>query len=203
LIRRQGKNVAIDAKRIALVIGHPDPRGGHYCHALAAAFIDGAREAGREVRVITVTDIPDLTDKDEFESPATSPVVISAQETLTWAQHVVVIFPLWLGMMPAKLKSFFEQTFRPSFAFVFGKNSIPKRLLKGRSARIVVTMGMPAFAYRWYFGAHGTRALRRSVLRFCGFGPVLETRIGNVESPTPDARNRWLGRLREFGFHGG
>lgn len=53
--------------------------------------------------------------------------------------------------MPALLKAFFEQTFR--YGFALGKEErIPEGLLKGKSARIVVTMGMPAFIYRWYLG---------------------------------------------------
>jgi putative NADPH-quinone reductase len=34
------------------------------------------------------------------------------------------------------------------------KEGFPKRLLAGRSARIVVTMGMSVLLYRWYFGAY-------------------------------------------------
>jgi len=31
----------------------------------------------------------------------------------------------------------------------YNPKGLPKRLLAGRSARIVVTMGMPALMYRW------------------------------------------------------
>lgn len=190
-----------DVQRIALVIGHPDPRGGHFCHALAAAYCEGARREGREVCVLNVVDTPDLHSKEEFEGGVACSTVLAAQQTLQWADHVVFVFPLWLGTMPAKLKSFLEQVLRPGFAFRVGKR--PERLLLGRSARIVVTMGMPAFLYRWYFGAHGTRGLRRSILQFCGFAPVAETHIGSVEAPSSaDARRRWLDRMREFGALG-
>ena len=28
------------------------------------------------------------------------------------------------------------------------------KVLKGKSARIIMTMGMPGIVYRWWFGAH-------------------------------------------------
>ena len=31
-------------------------------------------------------------------------------------EHLVIVFPLWLGDMPAVLKGFFEQVLRPGFA---------------------------------------------------------------------------------------
>ena len=67
---------------------------------------------------------------------------------MRWAQHWVFLFPLWHGTMPALLKGFLEHIFRPGFAMEYQKNGFPKRLLAGRSARIVVTMGMPVLLYR-------------------------------------------------------
>ena len=67
----------------------------------------------------------------------------------------------------AKLKGFLEQVFRPDVAY--GKSESGQtwtKLLKGKSARIIVTMGMPAPVYRWYFGAHGLKNLERNMMRF-------------------------------------
>jgi putative NADPH-quinone reductase len=187
-------------RRIALIQGHPDTTSGHYCRALADAYAAGADEGGHEIRCIDVAtlDFPLLHSKYEFEQDGPPEAIRSAQESIKWADHIVIIYPLWLGLMPARLKAFLEQVFRPGFAFHIGANAM-QRLLKGRSARIVVTMGMPALVYRWYFGAHGLKALRRSVLGFCGFGPIRDTLIGTVESTHLDARLRWLKKLRALG----
>ena len=74
---------------------------------------------------------------------------------------------------------------------------LPKKLLKGRSARILVTMGMPAFFYRIYYRAHSVRNLKRNILEFCGFGPVRTTLIGMVEGK-PAARAPWLARMAQL-----
>ena len=109
-------------------------------------------------------------------------------------------YPLWLGGMPALLKGFLEQVLRPGFAFSMDKASAKK--LKGRTARIVVTMGMPALIYRWYFGAHGLKMLKRSILGFCGIGPVGSTLFGAVEG-NPRGRDAALAKMRVLGAQGG
>jgi putative NADPH-quinone reductase len=63
----------------------------------------------------------------------------SAQADMSLANHLVLFLPLWLGGMPALLKG-----------------------LRGRSARVVVTMALPAVLYRWYFRAHSVKVLERN-----------------------------------------
>ena len=36
--------------RIALIQGHPTSSGGHFCHALAEAYAEGAFAGGHQVR---------------------------------------------------------------------------------------------------------------------------------------------------------
>ena len=73
----------------------------------------------------------------------------------------------------------------------------------GRSARIVVTMGMPSFLYKWYFRAHGIRSFERNVLGFVGIGPIHETLLGMVESRDQATRERWLVRITDLGRKAG
>ncbi|HEX4984636.1 MAG TPA: NAD(P)H-dependent oxidoreductase [Burkholderiales bacterium] len=185
--------------RIAIIQGHPDAAARHFCHALEAAYADAARQAGHEVRAMDVAklEVGPVRSKAEWEQ-APMPAIREAQETMAWAGHLVVFFPLWLGCMPALLKAFFEHALRPQFA---GKTcSLSDRPLAGRSARVIVTMGMPALAFRWYFGAHGLRVLERNILKFRGAGPVRASLVGSVEG-SPRRRDRWLARMRDLGGH--
>lgn len=126
-----------------------------------------------------------------------------AQEAIGWAEHLVILYPLWLGTMPALLKAFLEQVFRPGFAFEMPAGAgLSKKLLSGKSARIVVTMGMPAFFYRWYFRAHSLKSLERNILGFCGIGPIKESLIGIVEAPNGARRGKWLAKTRALGRAG-
>ena len=89
----------------------------------------------------------------------------------------------------------------PGFAFKRSRDNggFGKKGLTGRSARVVVTMGMPALVYRHCFRAHAVRALERNVLGFVGIAPVHETLVGGVGGLGADDRARWLDRLRTLG----
>ncbi len=144
------------SKRIVIINGHPDSSEARFVHALAAAYRSGAEAMGHEVRTIAVgrLEFSSLRSNAQFQEEAPPRAIRESQESIAWAQHLVILYPLWLGGMPGLLKSFFEQLMRPGFAFdAASKRGLPRRLLKGRSARIIVTMGMPSLFYRWYYRA--------------------------------------------------
>jgi putative NADPH-quinone reductase len=193
-------------RRIAIVQGHPDARGGRFAHALAGAYAAGAAGGGHETRIIDVAqiDFPLLRAQDDWQDGVPPAPIQRAQETIAWAEHIVILYPLWLGSMPALLKAFFEQVMRPGFATSKVEAGTSwKKLLTGRSARIVVTMGMPAWIYRWYFGAHSLKSLERNILGFVGMSPVRETLVGGVETCGAAAREKWLDKLQSLGQAGG
>jgi putative NADPH-quinone reductase len=203
-------------KRIAILQGHPDARGHRFGNALADAYADGARAAGHEIKRIVVTklEFPLLRNSEDFYQGATPEGIVPAQDAIRWADHLVIFYPLWHGNLPALLHAFFEQTFRPGFAIQIGKGLTPKKLFEGKTARIVVTMGMPALFYRWYYGAHSLKSLKRNILGFSGIGPVKTTLIGMLGAGAggPDGvfptlmsikqREKWLGKVHSLGREG-
>jgi putative NADPH-quinone reductase len=192
-------------KQILLIQGHPDASQRHLGHALEDAYADGAVKAGHEVRRINVgtLDFPLLRSQQEWEKGSLPPSLAEAQEAIRWAQHIVLFFPLWLGEMPALLKGFLEQVARPGFAFSGeGNNPLAHKRLKGRSARMVVTMGMPALVYRWFYRAHSIKSLERNILGFVGIAPVNETLIGMVGNMEPETAEKWFGKLEKLGANG-
>lgn len=192
-------------KRIAIIQGHPDQSSLRFCRAFAAAYCEGAKAAGHNVDTVDVArlEFPLLRSKDEYENGPVPDSIRRAQDIVKSADHVLIVFPLWLGDMPALLKAFFEQTFRPGFSHAFGEGSgLPRQLLKGKSARIVITMGMPALFYRYFFAAHGLKNLKRNILRFCGFSPVRETLIGMIEDKDRKPREAWLVKASALGQAG-
>ena len=191
------------AKRIAIIQGHPDAAGHHLLNAMADAYAEAAISAGHQVRRIEVArlDFPLLRTQAEFESGELPPALTQAREDMRWAEHWVFLFPLWHGTMPALLKGFLEQIFRPGFAMEYREKGLPRRLLAGRSARIVVTMGMPVLLYRWYFGAFGVRSFERSMLRFAGIKPIRESLFG-LTLADEKKRARWIEAMRRHGANG-
>jgi putative NADPH-quinone reductase len=190
-------------KNIVVIQGHPDPHGQHYCHALAQAYVEGAKSGGHLVRTIDIAhlEFPLLRSAEQYRDNLAPADIFEAQEKINWASHIVIVYPLWLGSVPALLKAFLEQTFREDFAMISRDGSARcVRLLKGKSARLVVSMGMPVLLYRLYFGAYGLKNLERSVLHFAGISPVRETLIGNVERRDSVYRGRWLLKVQRLGY---
>lgn len=191
-------------RRICIIQGHPHGTGGHFCHGLADAYATGARAAGSAVTRLDIAALAPapLTDPADFALPP-GPAMLAAQEAVKEADHLVILFPLWLGTMPAALKAFFEQLARAGFALAPAPSGgWPKQNLRGRSARIVVTMGMPAFFFRWVWGAAGVRCLTTAVLRMAGVAPVRTTYIGGVDALGEAGRAGWLARMERLGGEG-
>lgn len=193
--------------RILLLQGHPDAARPHLCHALAAAYAEGAQAGGHQARTMDVgaLDFPLLRSQHDWEHGALPDTLQEAQQAIHGSDHLVLFFPLWLGDMPAVLKAFLEQVLRPGFAFGAegSRTAFTRKGLAGRSARVVVTMGMPALAYRWYFRAHSLKSLERNILGFVGIAPVDETLIGGVGELDAAAASKWLDRMRALGREAG
>ena len=190
-------------RRVLVIQGHPDRATAHLGHSLAAAYAEGAAAAGHSVRWTRVAELefPLLRSQQSWDHDPVPPGLVQAQADILWAEHIVLFFPLWLGDMPALLKGFLEQVARPGFAFKSseGRTAFTEKALKGRSARVVATMGMPALVYRWYFRAHSVKSLERNILGFVGIAPVHETLIGMVGNFKDRDGAAWLAKLRRLG----
>ena len=188
-------------RTVCILQGHPHGEGKHLCHALADAYADGAKAAGATVRRVDLgkMDIALFRNPAEFVS-APADAIIAAQKAIKASDHLVVIYPLWLGTMPAVVKAFFEQLSRNNFAIeADAKGGWPRQQLKGKSARVIVTMGMPAAAYKLMFGAHGVRGFESSILGMSGIKPIRETLIGGVGALSRNKAEALLARMRRLG----
>jgi putative NADPH-quinone reductase len=189
-------------QRILIIDGHPDPTPERFVHHLAAAYQQGAEERKHTVICVRVADLtfPLLRAKDDYQHGDPPDTLRPCLDALEWATHVVILYPLWLGAMPALLKALLEQIIRPGFAFSTSTlGHWPVKYLRHRSARIVVTMGMPVLAYRLWFRAGSSRSLHRAVLATSGFRPVRTTLIGRAEALSRTARETWSDKLRDLG----
>lgn len=188
-------------KTIAIIIGHPNPDS--YCHALAEAYAQGARSSGAEVRYLDLSKLsfdPNL--KHGYHSRTElEPDLQQAQATISRAEHLVLVYPNWWGSMPAILKGFLDRTLLPGFAFKSKPNSLLyDKLLKGRSARVIVTMDSPGWYYRIFMRNAGHVLIKRAVLQFCGIAPVNVTNVGPIKTSGADKRARWLRKAEALGM---
>jgi putative NADPH-quinone reductase len=186
--------------RIVAIHGHP--RAGSFNRALAEAYLEGAREGGAEVEVLELDalDFDPVLHQGYAEIQPLEPDLVRAQEAIAAADHVLLSFPVWWGAAPAVLKGFFDRTFLPGWAFRFNDPwPLPTRLLKGRSAHVILTMDSPQPVYLALYWRSAHRSVIVGTLRFSGFGPVTQTTVGAVKF-LPDALRRWhLRRMRRLG----
>lgn len=177
--------------RIAIIVGHV--RDGSLCEAIGEAYRRGAAAGGHEVALFATHRMrfdPILHAGFERVQPL-EPDLQAAHDAIFAADHLVIVFPLWLGTLPAILKGFLERVVQPELVEPSKQGRFSKPL-KGKSARVIVTMGMPGFVYRWWFGAYALKMLRRNILGFLGVGPIRSVVHGNVEGVGDAGRKRWL-----------
>lgn len=187
-------------KKVLMILGHPQRES--YGAALAEAYANGVKQSQGELRELFLGDL-------DFEfAPANAfaraddlePDIEAAQAAIAWADHLVFVYPTLWGTIPALLKAFIERSFLPGFAFQPHKDSVWwDKLLKGKSARLIVTMNTPRWIYRWVFGKPGHNTMKRSILNFCGVAPVRITSLGPVARSSARQRERWLQRVQRLG----
>lgn len=186
-------------QRILILDGHPDAES--FCAALHQAYKKGALTSGAEVRSLAIRDLsfePNLAHgyrkRTELE-----PDLLAAQESIRWAEHLVVIHPVWWGSFPALMKGFLDRVFLPGFFFRKDPKS-PRweKLLVGRSGRIIYTLDTPWYLW-WLAGRPAYHALKYITLGYCGVSPIRGTAIGIVRLSTAEWRRRWIEKVETLG----
>ncbi|MCK0153459.1 NAD(P)H-dependent oxidoreductase [Alcanivorax sp. S6407] len=184
-------------KRIAVILGSPDPSS--FCRGLADEYAQAAEQAGNEVRYFRLGEIdfdPVLrlgyNQRQELE-----PGLKEVQEAISWSEHLVLVFPVWWGSMPAILKGMFDRVFLPGYAFKYRKGSqFWDKLLAGRSAQVLITMDTPPWYFRLAYRNPAHNQIRRTILEFTGIKPVEITTFGPVRYANDAKRQRWLEKAR-------
>lgn len=185
---------AVEKMRMMVVCGHP--REGSYCEGLAEAYADAALAAGHQVHLLRLRDSDfELHEKGQDLEPS----LLAAQQEILDSDHLVFVFPVWWGTMPALLKGFLDRVLRPGFAFREREEGGWDGLLGGRTADLLMTMDTPLWIFRSILGAPAVRALRDATLRFCGIKSSRVILLGPVRGSTPAIRSRWLDRAAQCG----
>ena len=188
------------SKKILVILGQPQRHS--YGGALMQAYVEGARAAGAELRELYLGEIKfTACASTTLQNPVElEPDLRDAQAAIKWADHLVFVYPIWWGTIPALLKGFIERVFQPGFAVNFREKSpLWDKLLTGRSARLIVSLNTPAWIYRWYFGRPGHNTMKKTILGFCGVKPVRITEIGPIRGSTEAKRKKWLQQVRALG----
>lgn len=187
-------------KRILVILGHPNKDS--YCEALANAYAEGAKQKGHDIKMLPLHALKfDLNLSAGYQqTQALEPDLLMAQEKINWANHIVIIHPVWWGSVPALLKGFTDRVLLPSYAFKYRKDSpMWDKLLTGKSGRIIYTLDYPIWYYRFVLGAPAEKQLKKMTMEFCGIKPVQVNRFGPIRNSKPEQRSQWLSSALEIG----
>jgi len=188
-------------KRILIINGHPDTESFNY--AIAKAYKKGVEKSNAEIKEIQISDL-DFNPNLQFgyrKRTELEPDLITAQEKIKWANHIVWIYPVWWGSYPAIMKGFIDRVFLPGFAFQKRDNSVWwDKLLTNKSARIIFTLDQPSWYYRWVYGRPSHNAMKKLTLNFIGIKKVKTTTIGPIRLSKEQFRKNWLKKIETLGF---
>jgi putative NADPH-quinone reductase len=186
--------------KVMVVVGHPQQNT--FCEALGKAYAEGAESGGHETTLFLLSQMhfdPILREGYHQEQPL-EPELRNSYAALSGCDHLVIVFPLWCGDMPALLKGFIERILQPDLIARQNTDSAMNwHIFHNKSARIVMTMAMPVSIYRWFYRGHALKLLKRNILHFIGIRPVRATLYGMIATSTPEKRVRWLDEMRELG----
>jgi putative NADPH-quinone reductase len=190
-------------KKILIINGHSDKES--FCHELARVYKKNADSTGIDCKLINLIDLefdPILRQGYRHRTEL-EPDLIAVQEEIKNAEHLVFVYPNWWGTYPALLKGFIDRTFLPGFAFRYRDNSMLwDKLLKGKSARLIVTMDSPSWYYSLLAKKPGHNAMKKGTLQFCGVNAVKITSFSPMRNSTPKQRNKWIQKVEEMGKQG-
>lgn len=186
--------------KIAIIVGHPQNQT--LCDGLAEAYERGAKGAGHEVKLFALSRLkfdPILRGGYRELQPL-EPDLQAAYDWMAVSDHWVLVFPLWCGDMPALLKGFIERILQPDLMRRRGTDQeMNWRIFPEKSARVIMTMGMPTLFYRFWYGANTIRLLKRNILHFIGVRPVRHSLYGMVAEVSTDKRLAWLKEVEALG----
>ncbi len=199
-MRRRMSHAPPMRKKAVVLVGHPDPQS--FNHQLAAAYARGFEASGGSITRFDLAELDfDPILRTGYKEPQPlEPDLLKVKSAIEESDHLVWVFPTYWAAPPALVRGFFDRLFLPGWAFRYEKgNPFPQGLLKGKSARVLLTMDSPGL---WYT-LHYRRAVHRSFgvgsLEFCGLGPVRFTSVYNMLHLGEEARAGWLVRAEKTG----
>ena len=186
--------------KIVIFVGHP--QRDSFCAALGEAYLRGAQEGEHSAQLFVLGRMKFdaiLREGCRRLQPLEADLA-HARDAFLASDHVVFIFPLWCGDMPAIMKGFIERLVQPELLKIQESGDEANwKVFWGKSARVIMTMGMPGWFYRYYYGAHALKLLRRNILHFMGIKPVRSKIYGRVTAVSGDTRKEWLREVEAMG----
>ncbi|KAA6447805.1 NAD(P)H-dependent oxidoreductase [Bacillus swezeyi] len=189
----------------AVIYAHPNPNSfnGAILNQVVKALEDGKKS-------YTVIDLykerfdPVLifNEQKRRSEMKNDPETAEYRNIIKSADHLIFIYPLWWGGMPAILKGFIDRVFVSGEAYTY-QGKLPKGLLKARTASVYYTADAPGWYLRLWRRDADRITAKDAILKFCGVRQVRRMLFPSVKVSSEEIRKKWLDRVyRSVSFEG-
>ena len=180
--------------KILIVFTHPNPQG--FNGAILKQVQTNLSEAHSVKTLDLYTEQFDpilrFDENQKRRDLAKVPEMEKYRDLVTWADHLIFIFPIWWSGMPAILKGFIDRVFAAGFAYSYKKVGLEGHL-QGKSAWIITTHNNPAFLVP--FNQDYGKVLKNQVLKACGIKPIKHTQLASTENSSDEKRKHFLAKI--------
>lgn len=180
--------------KILYVNGHPYAKSFHA--GIRDAYVAAAQ--GHEIKVLDLGELEfdPILRYGYSERMAQDDVIDESQRLVKWADHIVFVYPLWWGVPTSLLMGWIDRVFTPGFSYRLTSIIKPERMLKGKTADVIITSRAPRLG--WFFvGNSGAAPFTRNLFYLTGIKKrkVLVLDLMSLKPDTPARREKFLQRV--------
>ena len=185
------------------------PREGSFCSAIRDAVTTGLHNGGHEHKIIDLSKEgfdPVMREKDlkafvqagregEDGLDGVDPFVLRYMKKLRWAQHIVMIFPIWWMTMPAMVKGFIDKVIFPGVVYKMESGNLVSMLSGLKQVTIITTMNTPADVYKNMFNNSIEGSLIKGTFNKIGIHDIRWISLNMVKQVGDEKRWVWLDEI--------
>ena len=185
------------------------PHEGSFCSAIRDAVEGGLHRGGHECKTIDLEKDgfdPVMHEKDlaafvhagRFGTHGLDGVdalALRYMKKIRWAEHIVMIFPIWWMTMPAMVKGFIDKVIFPGMVYKMEGNRLVSILSNLKQVTIITTMNTPADVYKDTFGNSIEGSLIKGTFNQIGIHDIRWISLNMVKQVGDEKRWVWLDEI--------
>ena len=183
---------------ILYINGHPYKKSFHA--AIAESYADGIDPNKHTIKTLSLGDLtfdPVLRYGYSERMPE-DPVIKESQDLVLWADHIVFAYPVWWGMMPSLMSGWMARVFTPRYAYHMIGLIKSEKLLKGKTADLIITSRAPRFS--WVFMNSAQKPFTNNLFMLSGLKKhkMLVLDWMSLKPDTEPRRKKFLARVKRY-----
>ena len=191
------------------LIVYNHPHEGSFCSAIREAVESGLIKGDHEYKVINLDNDgfdPVMREKDlkafvqagklgEEGLDGVDPIVLRYMKKLRWAEHIVMIFPIWWMTMPAMMKGFVDKVIFPGIVYKMEGGNLVSMLSGLKQVTVITTMNTPQDVYKEVFGNSIEGSLIKGTFNKIGIHDIRWISLNMVKQSGDEKRWLWLDEI--------